>query len=250
MNLTTFTGRMGRNDARLVSRDRLLITILIYPVMTLLLARFGLPPLAEWLLRDVDFDLYPYFPLIIGYAFGAITPLLFGVIIGMLLIEEQDDRTLTALMVTPVSLTNFVRYRITTAYVLTFGMLGISLLVMNPYLGLNVGVLLLITAVASLSAPFTTLVFFALSANKIQAFAVMKGISLVNVTIVAAWFVGDPWSILFGFFPPYWAIKGLWVALESGPYWLHLLAGVVTSAIGIWLLIRRFQRKAYAGIEG
>ena len=64
--------------------------------------------------------------------------------------------------------------------------------------------------------------------------------------IIAAWFVEPPLQYLIGLFPPYWFVKGYWLAVTGDPGWLLALAiGVLYSALVIALFSRRFHKVAY-----
>lgn len=50
--------------------------------------RLGLPPLQSRLLALSGFDLKPYFPLILAVYVVLLTPMLFGTLVGFLLLDE------------------------------------------------------------------------------------------------------------------------------------------------------------------
>lgn len=105
---------IGKNDMRLIRRDLILITLLIFVVYIAVVLRFLLP-WANRYLADKGFlpnagiahDLSYYYPIIIAflliYTGGG---MLAGAILGFLALSEKDDRTVMAMLVTPVSLSN------------------------------------------------------------------------------------------------------------------------------------------------
>ena len=250
MEMTTFVQRMGRNDAKLVGRDQFMIGLIGYPILNLLVLRYGIPPLTDWALTRFDFDLVPYYGVIVSYAMIVMIPMFMGMVFGLLLIEERDDDTLTAMMVTPVSLDRFVLYRILAAVFVSFGMM----LLFVPYVGIveiPFWKLVPIVLVATATAPLTALIFFSLADNKVQAFGVLKALSTLNLVPAIAWFVPEPWQWLLGLYPPYWAIKSFWVAIEPAAsavgFLLWLLPAFVLYPVVLKWLINRFRAKAYAG---
>ena len=64
------------------------------------------------------FDLEPYFLLLMSFVM-LMAPMLAGVVIGFLLLDQQDDQTLTALQVTPLTLSGYFTYRIAAPTVLS-----------------------------------------------------------------------------------------------------------------------------------
>jgi fluoroquinolone transport system permease protein len=90
-------------DSRLLWRDPLLGWVLL-PVGLALLLRVLVPRAGEALLAAGGFDLAPYYSLIMG-GYLMTAPGIVGMVIGFLLLDERDARTLTALRVTPLSIT-------------------------------------------------------------------------------------------------------------------------------------------------
>ncbi len=245
MQLTNFVRQMGRNDVRLVSRDSLLMILVLYPAMNIVLLRWGLPALNAWLVEQFAFDLSPYYDLFVSYMLVVMIPMLVGMVAGMLLVEEQDDQTLTALLVTPVSLGQFVGYRLMLTAVVSF--LGILITVPLALLApISSAHLLLIAFAGAFNAPTITLAFFAITSNKVQAFGVLKVVSTVNILPFVAYFISEPWQFLFGLLPGYWNAKAYWTAYAREPLlWLYLLVGIVFNLLVSWFLLGRLQRKIY-----
>lgn len=76
-----------------------------------LVFRLILPPATAYLSENFDFDLVPYYPMLLSFFFVLQIPLLFGVLVGLLVLDEKDDNTLTALRVTPISMRGYALYR-------------------------------------------------------------------------------------------------------------------------------------------
>jgi len=244
--------KLGRLDLKLVGRDRFLLAMFGLIVYLTLILRYGLPWLDAYLtshgiLPNAGFpytvaDLYP---LIIGFAVLFQGRLIAGTITGFMLIDEKDERTLNAILVTPVPFTHYVLYRVgvpsVLAVVLVMGMMLTINLALVP-----MGQLLLLAFGAAFTGPLATLFYGIYAANKIQGFAMSKFVSVFGWIILAAWFVDVPWQWLFGLFPPFWVCKAYWMALEGeARWWLAFLAGVVTQLMRLGLMIRRFTQVAY-----
>jgi fluoroquinolone transport system permease protein len=99
-------------DAKSIRRDSYLGWVLLIPLGIAALLRWGVPGLTDWLAVSLDFDLAPYYVLITSYAAALMVPLLIGQLLGFLLLDERDDDTLTALLVTPLPLEDYLAYRI------------------------------------------------------------------------------------------------------------------------------------------
>ena len=82
----------------------------------------------------------------------------------------------------------------------------------------------------------------AFATNKVQGFALLKGVGVLTWPPVIAWFIASPWQVAIGLDPLYWPLKLFWM-LEAGdacvgPYYL---AGLTWQGVLIVLLLRRFK---------
>ncbi|MCB0153322.1 MAG: hypothetical protein KDF65_00900, partial [Anaerolineae bacterium] len=109
-NLSTLR-TLSLGDVRNIGRDSLLAWMIVIPLLTGLMVRLLLPRLSPWLLARYAFDLTPYYGLLMSYLVVLITPILFGAVIGFLLLDERDDQTLLAMQVTPLPLSSYLFYR-------------------------------------------------------------------------------------------------------------------------------------------
>ena len=242
MNMIQVFKSLGPIDAKNVRRDSLLNWMMLIPVISALVIRWGLPPLTRGILTRYGFDLTPYYPVIMSYFFVLMTPLLFGVVIGMLLLDERDDRTLSALQVTPLSLNNYLVYRIATPMVLSILLMFVIYPITNVGI-LNLSSLLIAAIVAAPIAPIFALALASVAENKVQGFALMKASGALLMPPIFAFFVQSQWEMAFGLFPSYWPIKVYWM-LEAGQpgVWLYALIGLAYQGILLTLLLRRFNK--------
>lgn len=244
MQLTTVFRDMGRNDARIVRRDSFLIWMILLPFFDAALLRWGLPFAAAQLAGR--FDLLPLYPLFVSYVIVQMVPVLMGTLIGFLLLDERDDNTLQALLVTPLPLHLYLGYRVAAPLLLSLVLIVITVpltgLVEMPFLPL-----LLTALIAALLAPAVSLFFVAFAENKVQGFAVLKVLGTIALVHVAAYFIPLPWQYLVGIiFPPYWVGRAFWsIAAGESNYLIYLVPGLLSHAILLALLIRRFYRMAY-----
>lgn len=121
MNLTTIFRSLGPIDLRSIRRDSLTSWMIFLPVLLALVMRWGVPAITTRLMEQYNFDLVQYYPVLLAYFFVGMCPMVFGAVIGFLLLDEKDDRTLTALQVTPLPLNSYILYRVAVPILLTFG---------------------------------------------------------------------------------------------------------------------------------
>jgi hypothetical protein len=233
---------LGPIDARNVRRDSLLLWMALMPFVFVLIFRFLVPWVRDGLLAQFDFDLAPFFTLIMSYAFIIGTPLLFGVVIGFLLLDERDDQTLTALQVTPLSLTSYLAYRIAWPVLISTGMTIITFPMAN-LVTFPMGHLFLVALLAAPLAPTFALFMAAFAQNKVQGFAIMKASGTFLVLPLLGYFIRSNWQWAFGLIPTYWPAKLYWVLDAGEPgAWIYFVVGVVFQVALLVLLLRRFNR--------
>lgn len=237
-------GAFGRNDIRGTYRDPLLVMLVLAPVIWTVGTLLLIPPLTETLVRRYDFDLTPYYPLVITGLLLLTSIIIAGGLAAFLVLDEVDAGTLTALRVTPVPLATFFTYRaatvvaVTTIYVVTTmsfsGLLGPGLVLPLIPIGM----------VAGLSAVVTLLLIVAVASNKIQGIAMVRLLGLLIAGLPCLpWFIDSAWNLAFGILPPYWAAKGFWVASDGGMWWPYLVVGAVYNLAIAWWLFRRFKAR-------
>jgi fluoroquinolone transport system permease protein len=227
-------------DSRLLWRDPLLGWVLLLPVGLALSLRV-LVPSAEALLAPRSFDLAPYRPLIMG-GYLMTAPGIVGMVIGFLLLDERDARTLTALRVTPLSMRRYLGYRV--ALPLLVGTL--STLVGYPVAAISPlppASLVPIALVAGLWAPLLALVLAAAAPNKVAGFAVMKVLNSVNLLPVAAFFLPLPLQYVAGVLPTYWPMRALWSATAGEEHAGYIVIGAVVGGCALMLAAGFFDRR-------
>jgi fluoroquinolone transport system permease protein len=234
----------GRNDIRGTYRDPLLVMLVVAPVIWTVGTAVVVPRLTDTLARRYDFDLVPYYPLVLTGLLLLTSIIIAGGLAAFLVLDEIDAGTLTALRVTPVPLPTFFAYRATTVVVVTtvYVVATISFSgILQPGL---VPTLIPIGMVAGLSSVVTLLLIVAVASNKIQGIAMVRVLGIVIAGLPCLpWFVDSAWNLAFGVLPPYWATKAFWVANEHGTWWPYLLGGVIYNLAIAWLLFRRFVAK-------
>jgi fluoroquinolone transport system permease protein len=240
MNTRTFRALVDA-DTRSLWRDPLLGWVLGLPLGVALLLRTLVPRIQEALMARVAFDLEPYHSLIMG-AYLMTAPGIVGMVIGFLLLDERDARTLTALRVTPLSIHHYLAYRIvlplalgTAATLIGYPLIGIASLPLSELWPLAL--------VAALSAPLQALVVAAAAPNKVAGFAVVKVMNVLSLAPGLAFFVPRPGQYIAGVLPTYWPMRALWSADAGEAFGWYLVMGMLTSAIRLMIAARMFDRR-------
>jgi fluoroquinolone transport system permease protein len=241
MRVTSILRALGPIDAQSVRRDTLLRWMVLLPLGQAVLVRLGWPLLEARIQTLFQLDLAPYHTLIAS-TFLVLVPQIFGMVIGFLLLDQRDDNTLMALQVTPMSLDGYLAYRVLVPLVLS----AVMLLAVIPLLGLVqvAFVPLLISALTSAAlTPLFALFLAAFAANKVQGFALAKGLGIILLPALIAYFVPLPWQLALGLSPVYWPLKLFWELQAGAPdAWLYGLVGLAYQGLLLLTLLRRFQR--------
>jgi fluoroquinolone transport system permease protein len=234
---------LGPIDALSVRRDALLRWVLVLPLLVALAARWVLPGLltrAGALLQRDARDLLPLYAPLVGVELLLFAPALAGMVVGFLLLDLRDDRTLAALQVTPLPLPWYLAYRLASPVVLSVALT----LVLFPLAGitaLGAGALLVAVAAAPL-APLLALALGAFAENKVQGFALVKGLGVVLPAPLLVYFVDAPWTAVFAVVPTYWPARLYWALLAGTPdAGLYLVGGLVYQGLLLVILLRRFD---------
>lgn len=228
-------------DALRIVRDRFLISLLAYLLGVSAAMRWIIPSVARALMSRSGFDLEPVYPLLVSYFAVVLGSLAVGVVGGMLLLEIREDRTVRALLVSPLSLSAYVSgysaVLALVAAVVTAGEAAVIGLGLPPWRAL-----LPVALVGGLGAPAISLYLATFAGNKIEAFAQMKLVGTAGLVPIGAWLVPLPWQYVACVFPPFWAVKAWWLAESGSPGWAWWLAGgAVLSTVVLRALTRRFN---------
>jgi fluoroquinolone transport system permease protein len=168
---------------------------------------------------------------------------LVGTVVGFLLLDQRDDQTLPALLVTPMSLGDYLVYRlpVPTLLAVPLATLAYAIAALVPISAAQV------CASALTAAPLAVLYaafIGSVAANKVQGLALVKGVGILWVPAVLAWFAPWPWHELAGVVPHYWPLKVFWEFDAGRPLsgWVHAALGVAVQGAWIAVFARRLAR--------
>ncbi len=235
---------LAPNDLRLIWRDSFLLMILLVTPLFCLAFRWLLPYLtgvvAEWV------ELERYYGLILANFVVGGQPVLLGVVIGILFIEERDEGTLLALQASPLSLRSFLGYRLVAAMGLSVVFTSIGV----PLAGLvSISPLELLAAalLASLAVPLVALAYAVYIQNKVQAVTAIKLVQAWGGLPVLLYFAPTPWQWVGSVPGPlYYPMRLFWSAADGRAEWWLILPGLIVQGAALLWLLRRFQRTVYA----
>jgi fluoroquinolone transport system permease protein len=226
------------NDIRNIIRDRLLLyTAFLIPLIIIIFTRLVIP----WLSENVV-PLQQYYSLLFMLIVITI-PMMFGFVIGFLIMDERDENLLTVLRVMPISRNTYLIYRmlfvsiLSLVYILLFPLLtGLIDIGFIDYL--PIGVLL------AFLTPVLGLVANIVATNKVQAFAVFKTLGGVFYIPLFAFFINNDFKYILGIIPNFWTFMALDKLLTTGQQdYVFLGIGFVLHLILLGVLFYLFNKK-------
>lgn len=252
MQMTELLPKIGSNDFKNIRRDSFLIFMLAYVIFIGLFVRYAMPWLNGVMAENgvlpnarMPVSLADLYPMLVAYFCLFVIVLLPGTVYGFMLLDEKDDNTLNAMLVTPVPIQQYLGYRLALVTLLAF-LIVLTMLYTVQQALLPFWQLIPLAAGAALGAPIAALCFAVFAENKVQGFAYAKFGGIAGWTVLIGWFVPEPWQWLIGLFPPFWVSKAYWMALEGQAlWWVVLLIGIGLQVGTVSLLLRRFQVIAY-----
>lgn len=236
---------LGPIDVKNVRRDSFLRWMIIIPLGLAMAIRWVFPGLIAQLESLVPFEIMPYYYPIAGYGLLLLTPILIGMVIGFLLLDQNDDHTLTALQITPLSLRDYMMYRLAIPSFVSLLVTTIAI----PIAGVNTfGLIELILAAVSAAplAPLFALFLATFAQNKVQGFALMKGAGIFFIIPIIAYFVQTSWQLALGIAPTYWPAMFYWnLATGQTQAWIYLAVGLVYQTLLLVVLLHRFEHATH-----
>lgn len=226
------------NELKKWTRDPMMLFMMFYPIVFGAIGRYLLP----WLVENSGFNL-EYFTDLILVFLTLFMPLIFGALVGFSILDDRDDNILTSIKVTPLSLNQFLSFKLVLVFLLSF--FGTTFILWFSNVGsISVGNMFAISFLSSLAAPMTGLFINSFAQNKIEGFAVMKGAGMIIIFPVISLFFVDKRELLFSFAPGFWPAKAISslvrgngaLLMNYSQYYLIGLAYIIVLNVGVYRL--------------
>ena len=229
-------------DLRKVAAEPFFWFILVAPLLIGWGLHYLLPYLAD---RFQDINLAYYFPVIVALIILT-PPLYYGVVLGLLVLEEKDENVLLAVSVTPIRLRNYLFTRI-AVYTLVSLPLIVIVHELIGAIAVELWQLILVATVASLNTPLVVLLLAAFCKNQLEGFVIGKGMSPVILLPLAMYFVPGYLHLPCGVLPTYWPIIAYYTAIDAAGstafFLIAIVMAVIVQSVAIAWLYRRFENK-------
>lgn len=182
-------------------------------------------------------------PVIVFYALviaGLFVP-------GSNLVEEKEQGTLTAMLVTPVRSLDVLAAKWLLGVILAL-LLGVASLALNGAMGSNWAEVILVVLVAAMLSAMLGVVVGVFAKDSAMMFGIVKGAGIF-LFMPAAFYLFPDWpQWIAKLFPLYWIIEPIWQVSIMGEsvttVWSELAVALgITAALGVvaWRLAGRMQ---------
>lgn len=222
-----------RSDFSSIIREPVIALIALAPLFMVLafkaLIVFLLPHFSDFIYLYLDILSYTLVTLLLA------TPIIMGVIMGFLMLDDRDGGMIELYHVTPIGESGYLTNRILFSFITTFFYTFLNYAILGIY-SLSLGKLFFIAVLCSLFSAAVGLLFFALASDKIKGLTYAKG---MNMFIIFAYsdLLGVTWfSYLSALFPTYWLsslIRGSFQYIQS------LVVILVWLAVMIYFTYKR-----------
>lgn len=229
-------------DLRQTTADPMLMACLFGPIALTLLARFGFPLAAEWVMSTFGLDIKGHSAFAQALLASAI-PMLAGTLTGLRMLDERDEDIIRYIAVTPLTKRGYLTYRLllpsaicfvcSTAFFLLSGLL--------PFRLESLFSLLLF----SLEAPWFALLLAAFSANKVEGLAFAKLGGLLIAGPAAAAFLPGSWHWIAAWIPSFWSAKPMLLGAEGSNLEAagYAFAGLLVHLLLLAFMLHKFHKR-------
>lgn len=229
------------SELRTSLRDPMMVLLSGIPFFFVIVVRFALPPVEDILNMPGLFEEHQQ--LILSLLL-VISPLLFGSVSGLSILDDRDEGLITALSITPTGRAGYLYHKL----IIPLLMGWVGTLIVIPAAGLTMQIIkvpmqfLLLTFLSGSEAVLLGLFMAALADNKIQGLVFMKGLGVLFFPGVLIYFFPSPLFYIASPLPMFWIMKTGYILGES-LFWLHLILGAFVHILWIIVFFVLFNRR-------
>lgn len=230
---------MLKADFKNITRDLMLLFILISPLIIALVFNFLIPYTENVLKAELGFQLDEHFLFIMSFII-MLVPMLYGIIISFLIIEEKDENILSYLFVTPLSKVEYLVYRTTAAFIMST-LFNIFILYYLNLVEVRLIQLLPVILLAALNSILTVLIIVTFAKNKVEAFAFAKISGFLFLAPLIGYLIKSNLRYLAAIFPPFWISEAfINIYNNSSNYLFTLIGGLIIYGLWIYCFGKHF----------
>jgi len=235
-----------KNELKNIIRDPMYAFFVVYPFI------FG--ALGYFLVNFIDEQSdNPTWGKMVAMLLVLMTSYVFGAVTGFTLLDDKDDKVLMSLKITPISTKMYVLVKILIGYVFGFIATLIIVFATGFLADSSIWMILLITIIASMQAPFIALVVNSIAQNKVEGFVIMKATGMTLILPAVAFFYTDWKEFFFIIAPGFWPARMIQMEIMPSevfnidynlPIIGYFLLGMTYNLIVAFLLFKVYTKKS------
>ncbi len=230
-------------DLRQIKNDSMVIISIVVPVLVFVIMKFVYPLFSDLAISSFHFDITPYTTSVAVFLLPVI-PMMFGMSYGFILLDERDGGIITALSVTPLGKSGYLKLRL--GIPVTFSFLAMLTYCFLLHLNEQTGIprLLTVCFLFSFTSPLMLLFLGAFSANKVEGMALTKVFGLLLLAIPIDLFVPAPWNWIGAYSPLFW-VERTWFSSSMSELILYSLISLSFYLLLLTFLFRKFNKMQF-----
>jgi len=231
-----------QGDFKNISRDRMFLFILVSPFLMGLGFKLLIPFLEKILWEYLSFSLFPHYTFIMAFVLMLI-PLIQGMMIGFMILEDRDQHLLSYFAVTPLSRLHYLGRRLVSSVFISL-VFSVFIIYFLNLVEVKILQTLPVFLMAAMEAPLLALFISTYADNKVEAFALSKGMGILFFAPLVGYLLESKWSYLAGIFPTFWIGESFLAVYQGSGYYLFTLgAGYPVHLIFIIFLLKKFRNR-------
>lgn len=227
-------------DLRMIKSDPMLMMSMATPLFLLGLLAFLFPLIKDLVLSHFQYDIQQHYYQCVIFTLP-LTPMLFGMVYGFILLDERDQGIITLISVTPYGKSGYLKTRLSIPSILSFITILALCLTLNINELVSISHIIIASLALSLNAPLVLMFLGAFASNKIEGIAISKAFGLILIAILIEFILPHPYNWLGAYSPLFWVAKSFFA--ESSISILFLCTGLFLHIAVLWLCWKYFNKK-------
>ena len=173
---------------------------------------------------------------------------LYGAVTGFTLLDDQDDKVLFSLKITPIHVKDYVLIKLAISYI--FGLITTSLIIITSGMiaTSNLIDLLYIIILSPMQGPILALLINSFATNKVEGFVYMKLSGLILMAPIAALFIFNWTELLLGFLPGFWSVRIVTMQLLPNAFFIdstfiYFILGFIVNGLIALLFFKLYTKR-------
>lgn len=229
-------------DIKNIIRDPMQSLTAIAPLIIIVVLRIALPVAREKTLEFFQYDISSDYAMIVVF-FSMLIPMMVGLVIGFVILDERDESMIIYFAVTPLSKSGYLFFRVIIPAIFSFVFSVVFFLSFYDICPFDFSVILMAAMLLSIQAPVFPLLMASVAANKVEGLAVGKLLGMVIMPPVAYYIISSKWTLLLLAVPQTWLVE---VTIGRNLNWFSSFSFFLAMAIHVFVLfvsVRIFKKR-------